>query len=260
MRVLRHKQVFQDGQVLEQPHVLEGTHQAMLRHLVAGHAGNRAAIHDDIAGGGFVEPAHAIEYRCLAGPVGADNGKDFVAMYIECNLIYRQQTAKPHRQARYLKQYFAHTFNSTCGRLTGSKPCGRHIIIKTITKPKISIRYSANSRAISGTTVSTMAARITPTCEPIPPSTTMARIRADSMNVKDSGLTRPWRAAKNTPPKPANMAPMVKAESLMRVGFSPRERQAISSSRRASQARPIGMRITRFETNKVIRARHNAIR
>src|SRR3546814_4371645 len=75
-----------------------------------------------------------------------------------------------------------------------------------------------------------MAARITPTCDPMPPSTTIARISADSMKVKDPGLTRPWRAAKNAPPKPANMAPMVKAESLKRVGFRPRERQPISRS------------------------------
>src|SRR5690606_31024954 len=121
-------------------------------------------------------------------------GEDFIALHVELDLVDRKQTAEPHRKARYLKQYLAHTFNSTCGRLTGSRPCGRHIIIKTITKPKINMRYSANSRAISGTTVSTMAARMTPTCDPMPPSTTMARISADSMKVKDSGLTSPWRA------------------------------------------------------------------
>ena len=63
--------------------------------------------------------------------------------------------------------------------------------ISTITRPNSSIRYSENSRAISGSTVRMMAARITPSCEPMPPSTTMARIRADSMKVKDSGLTSP---------------------------------------------------------------------
>ncbi len=94
----------------------------------------------------------------------------------------------------------------------------------------------------------------------MPPSTTMARISADSMKVKDSGLTMPWRAAKNAPPKPANIAPSVNAESLMRVGFRPSERQAISSSRSASQARPTGMRISRVDTNSVISASSSAIR
>ncbi len=92
---------------------------------------------------------------------------------------------------------------------------------------------------------------ITPSCEPMPPSTTTARISADSMKVNDSGLTRPWRAAKNAPARPAKVAPSVKADSLIRVGFRPSERQAISSSRSASQARPIGMRISRLVTNSV---------
>ena len=70
----------------------------------------------------------------------------------------------------------------------------------------------------------------------------MARITADSMKVKLSGLMKPWRVAKNEPAKPANMAPMAKAVSLVLVGLMPSARQAISSSRSASQARPIGSR------------------
>ncbi len=94
----------------------------------------------------------------------------------------------------------------------------------------------------------------------MPPSTTMAKIRADSMKVNDSGFTMPWRAAKNAPPKPANMAPSVKAESLIFMGFRPSERQAISSSRSASQARPMGIRIRRLEIHSVSTARARAIR
>ena len=56
------------------------------------------------------------------------------------------------------------------------------------------------------------------------------------------------------------MAPSVKAESLMRVGLRPSERQAISSSRRASQARPTGMRTSRLDTKSVISASTSAIR
>jgi hypothetical protein len=90
------------------------------------------------------------------------------------------------------------------------------------------MRYSENSRASSGSTVSRMAAMITPSCEPMPPSTTMDRISADSMKVKDSGLTMPWRAAKKAPPKPANMAPSVNADSLIFMGFRPSERSVIA--------------------------------
>ena len=77
-----------------------------------------------------------------------------------------------------------------------------------------------------------IAASATPSWLPMPPSTTIARMIADSMKVKLSGLMKPWRVAKNTPAKPANSAPIAKAESLMFVGLMPSARQAISSSRK----------------------------
>ncbi len=52
------------------------------------------------------------------------------------------------------------------------------------------------------------------------------------MKVKDSGEMKPCRAAKNEPAKPANIAPMAKAVSLVLVVLMPSERQAISSSRK----------------------------
>ncbi|MNC35309.1 hypothetical protein D3C75_837890 [compost metagenome] len=88
----------------------------------------------------------------------------------------------------------------------------------------------------------------------------MARMIADSMKVNDSGLTRPWRAAKKLPAKPAKHAPRVKADSLIRVGLRPSARQAISSSRRASQARPSGMRIRRLITSRASSTSSRAIR
>src|SRR4030095_6258274 len=65
----------------------------------------------------------------------------------------------------------------------------------------------------------------------MPPSTTMATMTADSMKVKLSGEMKPWRAAKNDPAKPANIAPMAKAVSLVLVVLMPSERQGSSSSR-----------------------------
>ena len=99
--------------------------------------------------------------------------------------------------------------------------------------------------------IMTMAAMTTPIWLPMPPSTTMARMVADSMKVKDSGEMNASRAAKNEPAKPANIAPMAKAVSLVLVVLMPSERQAISSSRSASQARPIGSRRSRTVTKQV---------
>ena len=66
---------------------------------------------------------------------------------------------------------------------------------------------------------------------------------------------KPCRVAKNDPAKPANMAPQAKAVSLVLRVLMPSERQAISSSRSASQARPIGRRRRRAVTVPVISAR-----
>ena len=85
----------------------------------------------------------------------------------------------------------------------------------------------------------------------MPPSTTIASTSADSRKVKDSGLMKPCRVAKNAPAKPPNMAPMANAVSLVVVVLMPSARQAISSSRSASQARPIGSRRSRSVTQLV---------
>ena len=116
--------------------------------------------------------------------------------------------------------------------------------------PKINLRKSS-SRRISVPPIITTAAIATPISEPMPPSTTMARMIADSRKTKDSGLTKPWRAAKKEPAKPPNIAPIAKAVSLVLVVLMPSERQAISSSRSASQARPIGRRRSRIVTKAV---------
>ena len=75
------------------------------------------------------------------------------------------------------------------------------------------------------------------------------------MKVKLSGLMKPWRVAKNEPAKPPNMAPSANAVSLVLVGLMPSARQAISSSRSASQARPIGSLRMRSTKALVISAR-----
>ena len=68
----------------------------------------------------------------------------------------------------------------------------------------------------------------------------MATIIADSMKVKLSGLTNVCFVAKKAPAKPPNIAPIAKAVNFVLVGFTPKDLQAISSSLKASQARPTG--------------------
>src|SRR6476469_5390384 len=137
--------------------------------------------------------------------------------------------------------------------IVGTRPRGRQFIIMTMAIPTISMRYwvgsksspkirfkKSSSRKISEPPMMTAAASATPSCEPRPPSTTMARIVALSMKVKLDGETNPWRTAKKAPAKPPNIAPSAKAASFSFTVSRPSERQAISSSRKASQARPNG--------------------
>ena len=146
-----------------------------------------------------------------------------------------------------------------------TKPRGFQIMIATMAKPNSSMRYWVGSKSrpkmlleeieiaqqFRCRATMTTAAMATPIWLPMPPSTTMARMVADSMKVNDSGETKPCRAAKNAPAKPPNIAPIAKAVSLVLVVLMPSERQAISSSRSASQARPIGKRRSRIVTNAV---------
>ncbi len=55
----------------------------------------------------------------------------------------------------------------------------------------------------------------------MPPSTTIARISADSPKFTDSGLMKPCRAVKKAPAKPPNNAPIAKAVSLLLVVLMP---------------------------------------
>src|SRR5712691_8034160 len=61
-------------------------------------------------------------------------------------------------------------------------------------------------------TVTTVAPRMAPGIEPMPPRMIMARTPIDSMNVKDSGLMKICLAEKRTPTAPANEAPQARSE------------------------------------------------
>ena len=85
--MLGHQQVFQHGELLEKAHVLEGAHQAVTGHLMAGLAGDLVAIQPDAAPGGPVEPADAVEDGGLAGAVGADDAEDLAIGDVEADVV-----------------------------------------------------------------------------------------------------------------------------------------------------------------------------
>src|SRR5690606_14053891 len=178
------------GHFLEQAHVLERTHDAFAGDLVSRQALDGVAIEQDFPSGGLVETVETVEHGGLAGTVGADHRHHLFFLDGQVHPVDRQKPAEAHAQAADLENGAAHGFSSRCGRCMGSRPCGRQIIITIMVRPKISMRYSLNPRISCNSTMTT-AAKMMPSCEPMPPSTTMARIIADSMKLKDSGVTSP---------------------------------------------------------------------
>ena len=104
----------------------------------------------------------------------------------------------------------------------GSSPCGRQIIMNTIKRPNISMRYSLNSRASSGSTVADDGRQHHPDLGAHAAQhhnrKDYGRLDEDEGLRADEALARGEEAAGEA----AKQAPMVKAVSLMMVGFSPR--------------------------------------
>src|SRR5262245_14008492 len=206
----------------------------------------------------FVESSEAVEHRGFAGAVRTYDGRDQFRRRSERDVVDGHEAAEPHGQVLDRKQglhagsglHRYHRFVSRglppagCRRIVGSRcasrPPGFQTMISTMPMPKASMRYSDSSRNNSGTPMRTAAASTMPTWLPSPPRTTMARMIADSRKTKLSGLIKALRTAKKDPAKPPNMAPTANAVSFVFVGLMPSARQAVSSSRNASQARPSG--------------------
>src|ERR1051325_2164244 len=149
----------------------------------------------------------------------------------------------------------AHEVSSRLRTAEGSSPADRNSMMSTSASPKISMRMTSGStssrpnsatcsgstvqRRISGTNESSTAPRITPQMLPIPPSTTIATTMMDSTRTKLSGEMNPCIAENMPPARPPKLAPMAKASSFRLRVLMPIARAAISSSRIASQARPM---------------------
>ncbi len=69
--------------------------------------------------------------------------------------------------------------------------------------------------------MTTVAPRMAPGIEPMPPRMIIARTPIDSMNVNDSGLMKICLAEKSTPTAPAKEAPQAKARSFIRTRGTP---------------------------------------
>ncbi len=89
----------------------------------------------------------------------------------------------------------------------------------------------------------------------MPPSTTIASTTIDSNSPNDSGDTKPWNAENIAPDTPPNDAPIANASSLTLRVLMPIAFAAISSSRIATQARPIREFCSRMQKNTIARTK-----
>src|SRR6266480_4173672 len=246
--------VLERRQVGEQADVLERARNACGGYLVRLQAGQVAPVEQERAGVWRVKPRQHVEERGLAGAVRTDQPENFAAADGKRDLGKRLQAAEALGDAVGLqKRHAACPMSSRFLTAEGSRPAGRNSI--TSARPKISMRITSGSiswrpnsascsgstvqRRISGTNDSSSAPRITPQTLPMPPSTTIETTMIDSTSTKLSGEMKACMAENMPPASPPKLAPMAKASSFTLRVLMPIAAAAISSSRIASQARPI---------------------
>src|SRR3954452_3813668 len=253
--------VLEHGHQREQADVLEGARDALLDEAVGRLSGDVATGVAHAAARWGQEARDDVERRCLAGAVRADDRPDRAFLDLQREIVDGDQTAEPARQAGGLQQR-AHGAvrlivrrRLRSGRRAPRIPNGRKIISATNTTPTITKRSAPTSRSTSGRTIMTAAPISGPQSVPMPPTITIARMRIDCVNRKVFGNTAPWSAAKSEPAEPENEAPMPNAQSFAEVVLMPTAAAAVSSSRIATQARPLREATRRWAANTDSRRR-----
>src|SRR5467141_1116917 len=248
--------VLERRQVGEKADVLEGTRDARSSHLMRLQAAEVVPVEQESAVVGRVKSGQHVEQRGLAGAVRADQPENFAGGYGERDFGKRLHAAEALGDAIASQQrQAACPVSSRFLTAEGSRPAGRNSITSTSARPKISMRITSGStscrpssascsgctvqRRISGTNDSSSAPRITPQTLPMPPSTTIETTMIDSTSTKLSGEIKACIAENMPPASPPKLAPMAKASNFTLRVLIPMALAAISSSRIASQARPI---------------------
>src|SRR5262249_53587075 len=140
----------------------------------------------------LVEAGDAVEQGGFAGTVRSDQRIDVAAGRQAAQGLNRYQTPEPHGQVLdgqdRLRRAGIHpapsvtrsldtdlrSLRKTEGWRVPIRPRGRHTMIATMASPNTSMRYCSKPRNSSKALSITSAAMATPSCEPMPPRTTMA--------------------------------------------------------------------------------------
>src|SRR3990172_3513032 len=186
--MLAHQDVFQRGQVGEQPDVLIGAGDAQLGDPVGGEPFQMVAVEEDLAGLRLVETGDTVEEGRLARAVRADDAVDGAFLDFQIKVVDGSQAAEAFgdlasgqdRGHGVVSQeagadsgatsLAAASWNSRLWVASGQKPSGRVSIITISSAPYMSSRYSENSRSSSGSPTRTSAPTNTPGKLPMPPT------------------------------------------------------------------------------------------
>src|SRR5262245_41154467 len=94
VRMARQQEVIQQGGVLKQFDVLEGTGNAQPSDATRRYAGDVPVLENEAPGRWLVDPADQIEDGRLARAIGADNGKYFALAHSEADVVDSADTAE----------------------------------------------------------------------------------------------------------------------------------------------------------------------
>ena len=93
-----HLHIVDDGQLLEQPDVLEGAGHAHPVDLIGLLPGGGHTIDEDGAAGRLIHVGQQVEHSGLTGTVGADEARDLVAADHQVEAVHGGQTAEVDAQ------------------------------------------------------------------------------------------------------------------------------------------------------------------
>ena len=100
--------VFQNREIAERTHDLEGPSDAALTDFGSGKTGDVLTQESDCAFGGLICTGDHVECGGLAGTVGTDQTHGFSLGHIQVQVIHGSKTAETHRQPFCLQDFICH--------------------------------------------------------------------------------------------------------------------------------------------------------
>src|SRR5699024_2183742 len=172
--------------------ILERARHAQTAQSVRRLGGDITAIERHAPGRGLIDAGDQVEQRRLAGAVGADDGIDLAALYLEIQILDCQHAAEFLAQAAYGQQTVRHASprRNRCSSV-GSRPRGRKIMTTIRMAPYNTISSSCRPVRNCGMSSRMVVPMTPPKTDAMPPSTTMMINSTECSNDASPGVMKP---------------------------------------------------------------------